>query len=203
MPPLLQAKLLTVIEEREFFRVGGTRPIRVDVRFLAATNQNLTALLASGRFREDLYYRLNVMEIRVPPLRERAEDIKPLARHFLEKHARKANKAIAGFTPEALAMLRSYGFPGNVRELENIVERAVILEKSDRIQPASLPQSIALFQVEALAADRVKTLDELNREYAEKVLEHVEQNRAKAAALLGISRTSLWRILRRDTEAEG
>ena len=166
------------------------------MRFVAATNQNLAALLASGRFREDLYYRLNVMDIRIPPLRERREDLKPLALHFLERHARKARKEIAGFVPEALAMLRAYGFPGNVRELENIVERAVILEKTGRIQPASLPQSIALFQVEAISADRVKTLDELNREYAEKVLEHVEQNKARAASLLGISRTSLWKILK-------
>jgi DNA-binding NtrC family response regulator len=201
MPPGLQAKLLKVVEDREFFRVGGTRAIRVDVRFVAATNQNLPTLLASGRFREDLYYRLNVMDIRIPPLRERREDIKPLARHFLAKHARKAHKAIVGFVPAAMQMLLAYGFPGNVRELENIVERAVILEKTERIQPASLPQSIALFQVEALAADRVKTLDELNREYAEKVLEHVEQNRAKAASLLGISRTSLWRILKKEERA--
>jgi transcriptional regulator with PAS, ATPase and Fis domain len=198
MPPGLQAKLLTVIEGREFLRVGGTRPVRVDVRFVAATNQNLPALLASGRFREDLYYRLNVMDIRIPPLRERREDVKPLAKHFLAKHARKAGKAIAGFTPEATEMLLAYGFPGNVRELENIVERAVILEKTDRIRPASLPQSIALFQVETIAADRVKTLEELNREYAGKVLEHVEQNKAKAAALLGISRTGLWRILKKE-----
>lgn len=197
MPPALQAKLLTVIEERTFFRVGGTRPIRVDVRVIAATNQNLPALLASGRFREDLFYRLNVMDLRIPPLRERREDIKPLARHFLEKHARKANKAITGFTPAAFEVLLAYGFPGNVRELENIVERAVILEKTDRIRAESLPQSIALFAVETIATDRVKTLDELTREYAGKVLEHVEQNKARAAALLGISRTSLWRILKR------
>jgi DNA-binding NtrC family response regulator len=203
MPAGLQAKLLTVIEQREFFRVGGTRPIRVDVRFVAATNQNLPALLASGRFREDLFYRLNVMDIRIPPLRERREDIKPLARHFLEKHARKARRTIFGFSDEALAMLRAYGFPGNVRELENIVERAVILEKTDRILPGSLPQSIALFQVETIAADRVKTLEELNRDYAAKVLEHVEHNKQKAAALLGISRTSLWRLLRKEGGAAG
>jgi DNA-binding NtrC family response regulator len=202
MPPGLQAKLLKVIEDREFFRVGGTRPIRVDVRFIAATNQNLPALLASGRFREDLYYRLNVMDIRIPPLRERREDIRPLAKHFLERHAARARKAVVGFSPEALQMLLAYGFPGNVRELENIVERAVILERTERIRPESLPQSIALFQVEAIAADRVKTLDELNREYAAKVLEHVEQNKAKAAALLGISRTSLWRILKKDGAGE-
>jgi DNA-binding NtrC family response regulator len=202
MPPALQAKLLKVIEDQEFLRVGGTRSIRVDVRFIAATNQNLPSLLASGRFREDLYYRLNVMDVRIPPLRERREDIRPLARHFLEKQARRAGKRIAGFTDEALAILRDYGFPGNVRELENIVERAVILEKGDRITPASLPQSIALYQVETLSPERVKTLDELNRDYVEQVLEHVEQNKSKAAAMLGISRTSLWRILKRDEAAE-
>jgi DNA-binding NtrC family response regulator len=195
MPPGLQAKLLKVIEEKEFMRVGGTRTIRVDVRTIAATNQNLGALRAEGRFREDLYYRLNVMEILIPPLRDRREDIRPLAEHFLEKHVRRAGGKIRGFSPEALRQLLAYGFPGNVRELENIVERAVILERSDLVRPESLPQSIALFQVETFSPNRIRTLEELDREYAEKVLEHVEQNKSKAAELLGISRTTLWRLL--------
>ncbi len=197
MTPSLQAKLLKVIEDREFMRVGGTRSLRVNVRFIAATNQNINTLVSNGRFREDLYYRLNVMDIYIPPLRDRKEDIIPLSRHFLEKHAKKANKKIDGFSKEAMDTLMSYGFPGNVRELENIIERAVILEKSLRITPQSLPQSIKLFQVETIGPDRIKTIDEINKEYAEKVLEYADDNKSKAADLLGISRTSLWRILKK------
>lgn len=197
MSPNLQAKLLKVIEDREFLRVGGTRTIRVDVRFIAATNQNIKQLISNGRFREDLYYRLNVMDIHISPLRERREDITPLAKHFLEKYSSKANKKIQGFAKEANDMLISYGFPGNVRELENIIERAVILETTAHIRPESLPQTIKLFRVEAIDPNRVKTIDELNKEYAEKVLELSEGNKSKAADILGISRTSLWRILKK------
>ncbi|MDP2279737.1 MAG: sigma-54 dependent transcriptional regulator [Nitrospirota bacterium] len=197
MSPNLQAKLLKIIEDKEFLRVGGTRTIKVDVRFIAATNQNIKQLISNGRFREDLYYRLNVMDIHISPLRERKEDITPLAKHFLEKYARKANKKIEEFAKEAMDMLLSYGFPGNVRELENIIERAIILENTSRIKAESLPQSIKLFQVEAIDPNRVKTIDELNREYAEKVLDLVGGNKSKASELLGISRTSLWRILKK------
>ena len=197
MSPNLQAKLLKVIEDKEFLRVGGTRTIRVDVRFIAATNQGIKQLISDGRFREDLYYRLNVMDIHISPLRQRKEDIIPLAKHFLEKYARKANKKIEEFSKEAIDMFLSYGFPGNVRELENIIERAIILENTSRIRAESLPQSIKLFQVEAIDPNRIKTIDELNREYAEKVLELAEGNKSKAAELLGISRTSLWRILKK------
>ncbi|RJQ16687.1 MAG: sigma-54-dependent Fis family transcriptional regulator [Nitrospiraceae bacterium] len=197
MPPNLQAKLLKVIEDKEFFRVGGTRPIRVDVRFMAATNQNINALVSSGRFREDLYYRLNVMDIYIPPLRERKKDIIPLSKHFLDKHSRKANKKITDFSGEAMDIVLAYGFPGNVRELENIIERAVILEKTSNITPECLPQSIKLFHVEAINPQNIKTIDEINKEYAEKILEFAEDNKTKASELLGISRTSLWRILKK------
>jgi len=197
MPPNLQAKLLKVIEEKEFFRVGGTRPVKVDVRFIAATNQNINNLVADGRFREDLYYRLNVMDIYIPPLRERKSDIIPLCKHFLEKHAKKSGKKITGFMKETMGTLMNYGFPGNVRELENIIERAVILEKTSNISPESLPQSIKLFHIETINPQNIKTLDELSREYAEKILVFAEDNKSKAAGLLGISRTSLWRILKK------
>jgi len=197
MSTSLQAKLLKVIEDKEFLRVGGTRSIKVDVRFIAATNQNINTLVADGKFREDLFYRLNVMDIHIPPLRERRGDILPLSAHFLEKHFMKINKKISGFSKEAMDMLMAYNFPGNVRELENIIERAVILEKTSLIQPESLPQSIKLFQVETITSKKIKTIDELNKEYAEKVLEFVEDNKSKAADLLGISRTSLWRILKK------
>ncbi len=196
----LQEKLLKVIEEGEFYRVGGTRPIKVDVRFIAATNQNVRELIAEGKFREDLYYRLNVMEISIPPLRDRKDDIEPLSTYFLRKHLPKSNKKITGFTKEAKNILLHYSFPGNVRELENIIERAIILEKGAVITHESLPQSIALFQIETIEPGKIKTIDELSREYAEKVLDMVGGNRSKAAELLGISRTSLWRVLKDGNE---
>jgi len=198
MAPNLQAKLLKVIEEGEFYRVGGTRPIHVDVRFIAATNQDVRGLISAGKFREDLYYRLNVMEIFIPPLRERRDDIEPLAAYFLRKHLPKSNKKITGFTKEAMEVLANYSFPGNVRELENIVERAIILEKGSVITPESLPQSMSVFQIETLDPSKVRTIEELNKEYAEKVLDYYGGNRSKTAEVLGISRTSLWRILKEE-----
>jgi DNA-binding NtrC family response regulator len=193
----LQAKLLNVIEGGEFFRVGGTRPIRADVRFIAATNQNVQTLISEGRFREDLYYRLNIMEIYIPPLRDRKEDIEPLSLFFLQKHLSSyRKKMITGFTREAIDVLMKYSFPGNVRELENLVERAIILEKNSEITAESLPQSIKMFHIETLEPDKIKSLEELNKEYAENVVEMLGGNKSKAAELLGISRTSLWRILR-------
>ena len=198
MAPNLQAKLLKVIEEGEFYRVGGTRPIHVDVRFIAATNQDVRGLISTGKFREDLYYRLNVMEIFIPPLRERRDDIEPLAAYFLKKHLPRSNKKITGFEKEAMAVLANYSFPGNVRELENIVERAIILEKGSVITPESLPQSMSVFQIETLDPSKVRTLEELNKDYAEKVLEYYGGNRSKTAEILGISRTSLWRILKEE-----
>ncbi len=194
----LQAKLLKVIEEGEFFRVGGTRPIRVDVRFIAATNQNVRRIISEGRFREDLYYRLNVMEIFIPPLRERRDDIEPLSSYFLQKHLPKSNKKIKDISKEAMDILMYYSFPGNVRELENIVERAIILERSTLITPESLPQSITMFQIETIEPGKIKTMDEINRDYAEKVVEMFGGNKSKATEVLGISRTSLWRILKQE-----
>lgn len=198
MAPNLQAKLLKVIEDGEFYRVGGTRPIKVDVRFIAATNQNVKSAIAEGRFREDLYYRLNIMEISIPPLRDRKEDIEPLSEHFLTKHLPESNKNISGFTKKSMDVLKAYSFPGNVRELENIIERAIIIEKGSLITPESLPQTLKIFQIETFEPERIKTIDELNKDYAEKVLELAGGNKSKAAELLGISRTSLWRILKEE-----
>jgi two-component system response regulator HydG len=198
MAPNLQAKLLKVIEEGEFYRVGGTRPIHVDVRFIASTNRDVKGLISTGKFREDLYYRLNVMEIFIPPLRDRREDIAPLSAYFLQKHLPRSNKKIKGFTKEAIEVLMSYSFPGNVRELENIIERAIMLEKSPSITPESLPQTIKMFHIETLEPDKIKTIEEFNKEYAERVLDLYGGNKSKAAEVLGISRTSLWRILKEE-----
>lgn len=196
--PGLQAKLLHVIEDSEFFRVGGTKSIKIDVRFIAATNRAIHTLISEGKFREDLYYRLNVMEIAIPPLRDRREDIVPLSTYFLQKHLPKSGKKIIDFTKEAIEILMSYSFPGNVRELENIIERAIILEKGQRITPESLPENLQLFRIETVLPNKVKSIDELNKEYAEKVVELLGGNRSRAAELLGISRTSLWRILKEE-----
>jgi transcriptional regulator with PAS, ATPase and Fis domain len=198
MPPNLQAKLLKVIEDGQFFRVGGTNPITVDVRFIAATNQNVIVLMSEGRFREDLYYRLNVVEILIPPLRERKDDIKPMSMYFLQKHLSASNKKITGFTKEAMDTLMSYNFPGNVRELENIIERAIILENSSLITASSLPQTLKMFKIETLDPGSIKTISKLNKEYAENALELLGGNKSKTAEYLGISRTSLWRILKGD-----
>jgi len=131
-------------------------------------------------------------------LRDRKEDIGPLSEYFLQKHLSSSAKKIAGFTREALDILKSYSFPGNVRELENIIERAVIIEQAPRITPESLPQTLKMFQIETIEPHEIKTIDELNRDYAEKILELVGGNKSKAAELLGISRTSLWRILKEE-----
>lgn len=199
----LQAKLLKVIEEGEFFRVGGTRHIKVDVRFIAATNQNVRRIISEGRFREDLYYRLNVMEIFIPPLRERRDDIEPLSSFFLRKHLPKSNKKIKGISKEAMDILMHYSFPGNVRELENIIERAIILERSDLITPESLPQMLRIFHIETFEPEKIKPLNEITKEYAERVVEFFGGNKSKAAEALGISRTSLWRILKGEGTGEG
>ncbi|MHB8791785.1 MAG: sigma-54-dependent transcriptional regulator [Thermoleophilia bacterium] len=198
MSTTLQAKLLKAIEEKEFYRVGGTRPVHVDVRFIAATNQNLIEAIARGTFRKDLYYRLNVMEINIPPLRERISDIEPLCKFFLRRHSPDYRKKFKGITTEAIEVLKNYSFPGNVRELENIIERAVILEKGPYITPESLPRSLKLFQIETLEPDRVKSLEAMDREYASYVVDMLGGNKTQAARLLGISRTSLWRMLKEE-----
>ena len=198
LSPNLQAKLLKAVEEGEFYRVGGTKPLKVNVRFIAATNQDVKNLLSEGKFREDLYYRLNIMEINLPPLRERKEDIKPLSMYFLQKHLPKSNKKITGFIEEAMDILMNYSFPGNVRELENIIERAIILEKSPLITPESLPHGIRVLRIETLEPSKIKTVEELTKEYAEKVLKMLGGNKTKTAEVLGISRTSLWKILKEE-----
>lgn len=198
LTPALQAKLLKAVEEREFYRVGGTKLINVDVRFIAATNQKVKNLIAKGIFREDLYYRLNIIEILIPPLRDRKEDIGPLSRFFLQKHLPISRKKISGISKETMDILMKYSFPGNVRELENIIERSVIIEKSTSITPESLPSGIRTLQIETIEPDRIMTADEVVKVYAERVIEMLDGNKTRAAEMLGISRTSLWRILKAE-----
>ncbi len=203
LPTALQAKLLRVLQERVIRRVGGNDPVPVNVRLITATNQDLRKLVEDGRFREDLYYRLNGVTIRVPPLRERREDLPLLAQHFLRKYAEESGKAILGYAPGTLELLSAYGWPGNVRELQHVVERAVALSSSGMILADDLPTEI---RAETLAPPELPktrmTLDELKRWYVNRALEETGGNKVRAAELLGIDRRTLYRILERD-DAEG
>jgi len=200
----LQAKLLRTLQERTIRRVGGNDPIPVDVRVVAATNRDLRKLAAEGEFRDDLYYRLNVVTITVPPLRERSSDIPLLAQHFLETFAHRTERPVKRLAPEALALLAAYHWPGNVRELENVIERAVALSSSETLLPDDFPPHLR----EAGRAPRLPaagmTLEEVKRWYLNKVLEEAGGNKLRAAELLGIDRRTLYRILERQaTEDEG
>jgi len=189
-----QAKILRCLEERVFRRVGGTRDIKVDVRIIAASNRPLEQLAREGRFRGDLFHRLNTIPITVPPLRERKEDILLLARHFLSQSNRMFHKAIKGFAPETESLMVDYSWPGNVRELKNLIERLVILGTSDFIEPQHLPlplsapaESFALLQ----DSREPRLLAEVERAYIRQVVEKVRGNMSKAAEILGISRQTL------------
>jgi len=197
MPLSLQAKLLRVIEEKSFRRLGGEEEIRVDVRIITATNRDLEKEVEEGRFREDLYYRLNVIRIHLPPLRERKEDIPILARHFLEKYRRALNKQIKKISQEAEEILLRYHWPGNVRELENTIERAVSLETGEVILPESLPEKIRSSSQEFIPSSWVqlpeeginleKALEEIEKKLLKEALIRTKGNKTKAAKLLGIS----------------
>jgi DNA-binding NtrC family response regulator len=194
MPLGLQAKLLRFLDTGEFRRVGGNKILTVDVRVLAATNRDLRAPIKEGRFREDLYYRLNVINVTIPPLRDRREDIAELADYFLEKYSRKLSKGIGGFRPEVQESMMGYAWPGNVRELENVIERAVILCDSDNIGPDDL----SIPAVAAPGEDGVgASLEERERDYIVRVLREFNGNQSKASQVLGIDRKTLYLKLRR------
>jgi len=199
MTPGMQVKLLRVIQEREVQRLGSTRAIPVDIRLIAATHRDLRDAVASGHFREDLYYRLDVVRLHLPPLAERRDDIPMLAYYFLRKHAARIGKEVEDIGPEALAALVEYGYPGNIRELENIIERAVTLTRSKELMIRDLPPSLAdhNLQVVRETQGRLPTLAEREEEYIRFVLDRCGQNRTRAAAILGIDRVSLWRKLKK------
>jgi two-component system response regulator HydG len=195
MSPAMQVKLLRVLQEREITRVGGDDVIRVDVRVIAATNKDLVREIEAGRFRDDLYYRLNVVTLRVPPLRERREDIPLLAGHFHTMFAKKNNKIIKGFTPQAMDRLIKYDWPGNVRELMNAVERAVVLSRSEYLDEAAftfiLPQQQdAEMPVQPIEASK-PSLESVEKETILKALETTGGNKSEAARRLGITRRTL------------
>jgi two-component system, NtrC family, response regulator AtoC len=194
MAPGSQAKLLRSLQERLVRRVGGTRDIKVDVRIIAATNRPLESLVKDGKFREDLFYRLNVIPIVIPPLRSRREDIVPLARHFLLELNATFHKAIKGFVPETEKLLVTHHWPGNVRELKNLIERLVILTTSDYIEPAHLPPPFG-FPVDGPlpppTSDTIGRLDEVERAYILQAVQKAKGNKSLAAKMLGISRQTL------------
>ncbi|PWU24556.1 MAG: DNA-binding response regulator [Candidatus Rokuibacteriota bacterium] len=214
LSPVTQPKILRVLQEGEFERVGATRTIRVDVRIVAATNQDLAALVRDKRFREDLYYRLNVITIVAPPLRERKEDIPVLAQHFLRVYAAKNNRRLEGLTDEALGCLEAYPWPGNVRELENVIERAVVLARGSTIDVADLPENVAdrsVMLIRHNAGDssdgaaatedvfkiRVGTpLAEVEQRLLEETLRLTKGNKTLTARILGIDPKTVFRKLK-------
>ena len=200
LSPATQAKLLRVLQEGTFERLGGTRTLKVDVRIVAATNKDLEQAVKAGRFREDLYYRLNVITLTVPPLRERPEDIPLLAQHFLRRHAQRDARNIEGLTREALDLLAAYDWPGNVRELENVIERGVVLARDPWIGPRDLPEAISRVAPEprAITVPIGMPLDEVEQRLIEETVRHTGGDKTLAAKLLGITSRTIYRKLKRE-----
>jgi two-component system, NtrC family, response regulator AtoC len=196
MPPTMQVRLLHVIQERRILRVGSTRPIDLDIRIVAATNRDLKHEVAQGNFREDLFYRLNVVTIPLPGLSERRDDIPLLVNHFIDKYSLAFRKKVSTIQPQALQILMGYTFPGNIRELENIIERAVALTDCDQIRPQDLPQDIQHLEFDTIEGEGLLPLDELEKRYIAKVLETTGFNKGLTAQILNIPRTTLWRKLK-------
>jgi len=194
----VQVKLLRVLQEREIVRVGESKPRKIDVRVMAATNQDLSKAIREGKFRDDLYYRLCVIEILVPPLQQRKEDILPLARHFVERLAKKLKMPNLRLDATCIDYLLEYSWPGNVRELENILERAAVLSKNEVILPESLPPTVVHSETRRRSDSELLTrsLAQVEQDHIEAVLELTSQNRSRAAKILGISSTTLWRKLK-------
>ena len=198
LAPALQAKLLRVVEERRFERVGGTRTIEVDVRFVASSNLALAEAVRDGRFREDLFHRLNVVRLELEPLRDRIEDVEPLAATFLSRERERGTTRATGFAPEALELLRGYRWPGNVRELRSVVERVALLSAEGLVPARALPAQLAE-QPASLWSGRTRapTLRDVELAYIRHVLDATGGSQTRAAEVLGISRKALWEKRRR------
>jgi transcriptional regulator with GAF, ATPase, and Fis domain len=198
LSPILQAKLLRVLQEREIVRVGGTKPIKIDVRFLAATNKDLQKQVREEKFRADLYHRLNVISLTLPALRERPEDIRELAEHFAARYAKKCNRNVMGISTEAQACLRQYDWPGNIRELENAMERAVVIGTSEMILPEDLPESLqeGASEEESEPAKYHEAIRKLKKQMILSALEQAGGNMTEAAKLLGVHANYLHRLMR-------
>ncbi len=197
LAPMLQAKLLRALQEHEFDRVGGTRPLKLNARVIAATNKNLEEAIKSGEFRQDLYYRLNVVSVVVPPLRDRPDDISLLAIYFAAKYAEKCKRALKGISADARALLLGYSWPGNVRELENAIEHAIVLGLGDEIVPDDLPE--AVLEIKPVERSGAKYHDKLNQLKKQMIADAVKQtkgNYTEAAKLLGVHPNYLHRLIR-------
>jgi two-component system response regulator PilR (NtrC family) len=209
MSPLMQVKLLRVLQERKFRRLGGNEEVDANIRIIAATNRDLAAAVADGTFREDLFYRINVIPIALPPLRERPEDIPLLAEHFLAKYCEQIGKSIVGIAPDAVSCLEAFAWPGNVRQLENVIERAVALERGQVIQVDSLPADIRLsaaspgafdaggrvVQLPVQGLDLPRDLENREREFVQQALKQADGRHDRAARLLGITPRQLRHLL--------
>lgn len=192
--PSVQVHLLRVLQEKEFTRIGGNTPVKVDIRIISATNKDLSKLTSEGKFRQDLYYRLNVITINLPPLRERKEDIPLLAEHFLHRFNIRNNKNITSFSDEVMEFFMKYHWPGNVRELENFVEHAVVICKGKVIKLEDLP-SIKGEKIEY--PEKRKTLEEMEKDYILKILSETNHNFSKTAEILGITRVTLYNKIKK------
>jgi DNA-binding NtrC family response regulator len=197
MPLSMQVKLLHVLQERRIRRVGGTRPVDLNIRIIAATNRDLKELIKKGKFREDLYYRLNVVTIRLPRLSERREDIPLLVHHFIAKANKAFVKDVRGMSPQALALLMEYGFPGNVRELENIIQHAVALTEGKKLTPEDLPSRLRKFYLQGWNEEELLSLDEVEKRYIARVLSKTDYNIKAAGRILKMPRTTLWRRIKK------
>ena len=197
MPLSMQVKLLRVIQEKKLLRVGGSRTIDLDIRVISATNKELENEIKAGRFREDLYFRLKVVKIRTPSLRERREDIPLLIAHFLEQYNALYNKHFRGFTKHALNVMKKYSFPGNVRELEHIVSSAVALGEGDWIHENELPEDLGHLEIETVETSDLLSLHEQEKAHIVRVLEATNYNKVRAAQILALPRTTLWRKIKK------
>ena len=204
MPTSMQVKLLRVIQEREVLRVGGTEPVKVDVRLVAATNRDVQEAVRNGSFRQDLYFRLNVITLRIPPLSARKDDIPLLSYFFLKKYATLMKKPVAEIADEVVSLLMNYDFPGNVRELENIIERGVALANGSTIELAHLPEDLKELSIKTFRKKegKIPSLEEQEESYIKWVLNESGGNKTLAAQVLGIDRVSLWRKLKKYGLAE-
>lgn len=199
MPPSMQVKLLRVIQEKEVLRLGATEPVKVDVRFIAATNRDIQAAIKTGDFRQDLYYRLNVVLLHIPPLSERKDDIPLLSYYFLKKYSMLMKKNITEISQDVIAVLMNYDFPGNVRELENIIERGVALSTLSSVEIIHLPEDLRELNIKTFRRKegKIPSLEDQEMSYINWVLAEVGGNKTLAAQILGIDRVSLWRKLKK------
>jgi two-component system response regulator AtoC len=197
MPPSMQVKVLHVIQQKQILRVGGTAPVNLDIRLIAASNKDIKKATAEGSFREDLFYRLNVVTLRLPRLCERKDDIPILVSYFIEKYSRPFEKKIRGISPEALDILMHYNFPGNVRELENIIQRSVALAENDVICISDLPQDLQRLEFNIFEGEGLQSLEEVERQYIIKVLDKTSFNKNLSSRILNLPRTTLWRKMKK------